>query len=493
MTDPNCAAPTPNGRTPVRLADTPGYPLARTVAMPERLPYRSGALSIRFGALEVHPDGDPEELTREPHGDGTRITYRIPALAVSGRYALDARPDAVPELDSAGNLQPLSDTARQPTVPLAARLAAEVQPPQPQDVERWTARAREHRTQLLKTPNGGELVYRFNVHNEVYNELFRMSGVLQVWRGQEQEAGMTRQMAEITWERVDPAQKESPPVNKWKHGASGRSYNWHSFRVHHKLQAVLSFKAAEFAEKGLAGAPNKYRAAYDSASAFATKVIATGNTRDDMTEMDQHQIYKVISDDRGTPPPPVEDAAFARHLRYAPLMGAGPLSEAGLDVPDHYIGSPHTTEPLADEPDHWEPLTEDDYAAIREMTRSFYHHEAERQTAEANGSGDVLHEGSCRARLADAVFTVVLGPDGHLEQDSALKRITDARVELPPLELTLDGSGTWEGDAGRLAQERLDSMAFLPELLRESVLETVRYAALTGVPGFSPNGTGPRT
>ncbi|MFD0268013.1 hypothetical protein ACFVGY_15740 [Streptomyces sp. NPDC127106] len=494
MTEPNPAAPSPspNGRAPVLLADTPGYPLARTVAMPERLPYRTGALSIRFGALEVHPEGEPEELSREPHGDRTRITYRIPALVLSGRYALDARPDALPELDTAGNLEPLSDAARQPTVPLAARTAAEAQAPPRQDVERWTARAREHRDKLMGTPHGGELVYRFNAHNEVYNELFGLPSVLRVWRGEEERAGLTREMAEHTFQCTDPAQEQSPPVNSWVHKDSHTKYNWQAFEVHHVLQATLSAKAQHAKQGNKTEQAAKYRAAFDSAAAFSKKVIKTGNDRNSTVPMDQHQIYQAVRNDDGTPPSSVEDAEFARYLRYVPLTAAMPVADAESDVPDRYVGSPHTTEPLADEPDYWEPLGARDYEVIRETTRALYQHEAEQQARQADGSGDLLHEGSCRARLVAPVFTLLLGPDGHAAPAEALSRLADARVELPPLELTLDGRGAWEGDAGRLAEERLNSMAFLPELLRESVLESVRFAALSGLPGFSPNGAGSR-
>lgn len=112
----------PYAARPVRLPDTPGYPLARGVDTTdiETVPYDTGALSIRFGDLVLRPLVPPEREAAEVLGGITKVTYRIPALSLTGRYALDARPDAISDIDAGGNpFQPLTPEQRQPTFAVA--------------------------------------------------------------------------------------------------------------------------------------------------------------------------------------------------------------------------------------------------------------------------------------------------------------------------------------------------------------------------------------
>ncbi|GAA3030140.1 hypothetical protein GCM10020000_03490 [Streptomyces olivoverticillatus] len=98
------AEPGPGAET-LHLADTPGYPLARSVEMPGTLDYPTGSLTFRLGALRLRAEGRPEALAEETRGDSRHIVHRIPALVLTGRYALDTRPDEVREIDTAGNLR----------------------------------------------------------------------------------------------------------------------------------------------------------------------------------------------------------------------------------------------------------------------------------------------------------------------------------------------------------------------------------------------------
>lgn len=96
MNDPHVSPDgEPSAAEPLRLADTPGYPLARGVDTTDidTVPYDTGALSIRFGDLALQPLAAPAAVSSEVLGEVTKVTYRIPALSLTGRYALDARPD----------------------------------------------------------------------------------------------------------------------------------------------------------------------------------------------------------------------------------------------------------------------------------------------------------------------------------------------------------------------------------------------------------------
>ncbi|GHF52933.1 hypothetical protein GCM10010218_37990 [Streptomyces mashuensis] len=479
-------APGAAGTGPVlHLADTPGYPLARTVAMPEHLPYGTGALSIRFGSLEVRAEGAPEEVSREPAGDGTRVTYRIPALLLSGRYVLEARPDELPTWDTAGNLAPLPESARTPTISRAARLASELEPLPEGTVKQWTDRAREHQDQLALTKNGELAVRAFRTHNEAFHDVFTKSSFGQKWPGEGREYGFTRKMAEHTYSRVDPQASHGNqlPVNDltW---TSGAPYNTHSFKTFTTLQTVLGQMAFVSRQRGYAQEADKYEAASAAAEHFAEEVTKTGNTKEHTVPYTQKAVYSAI--ESYTPPRKKQDytAELARYRRYTPLLGTTP---GGLPLgEEHGAALDHeSTEPLPDEASYRVPMDREDYEIVRETTRDFYRHLAERAGAEA----DVLYEGACHARLAGVGVSIDLARAvgaGTQAADRLLRTGSrDAEVTLPALRLSVAGLEGWEDQAGRIARERLDGMVFVPELLRESVAETVRYAALAGIDGFA--------
>ncbi|MCF3102103.1 hypothetical protein IPZ58_10955 [Streptomyces roseoverticillatus] len=433
------STPHPEPR-PLHLADTPGYPLARTVEMPDSVGYATGSLSIRLGGLQVSAEGRPEAVA------GQAGTYRIPALVLTGRYALDARPDEIRDLDTAGNLRPLSEEARQPTLPAASRAPVPHDPPDPDTLQKWRDRADAHRDKLMQSENGQQLLVKYGEHNESYYAAFDdpddTYGLRQLWRAQ----GVSRRMSEQTYDTTNPGAElaSEPAVNDWHDSQTGATYNGHAFKQQSNLANTLGYMSEDETD------PTKkeqYKAAALESFNFAKVVgTSTGNTGKVVAPMPQSAVYKAIEEHTGEIPTTTEEE-LARHMALA--EGTYALAEE-------------------DEPEDWLPLSPEQRAHIRSFGRNAYRLKAQRLPA----STDTLHLGTCSARLEDIRITV--DPDGE-----------GAVVTLPSLALSIEDE-SWQGPVGEVARERLGTMRFVQELLRDAIAETVRHAALTRIAGYAP-------
>ncbi|GGZ39810.1 hypothetical protein GCM10010387_37710 [Streptomyces inusitatus] len=434
------STPNPEAR-PLHLADTPGYPLARTVELPDTVGHPTGSLSIRFGALQVSAEGRPEAVAGQEH------TYRLPALVLTGRYALDTRPDEIRDLDTAGDLRPLSEEARRPTLPAASRAAAVTpDPPDEETLRKWRDRADTHRDKLMRTEKGQQLLITYGQNNETFYGIFDSSSTLRKnWRRN----GVTRRMSEHTYTNTDlgATGDGANAVNDWTDPDQGTTYNSHAFIQYVNVTSALSF------EMGFATAPedqSTYGDALDAAQKFATAVNDTGNSGEQTTPLTHEQIYTSIE----------------QHPGEVRATTPGEL--------DRYVGLVHGTYSAApeDEPDEWFPLSEEHRERYRRFGKEAYEARAQEQPAATH----TLHRGDCHARLDGVLITV----------DPAQAAAT---VTLPPLALHIDDAD-WRGPVGELARERLRTMRFVQELLRDAVAETLRHAALTGIAGFGPPGDG---
>ncbi|AEW98399.1 hypothetical protein [Streptantibioticus cattleyicolor] len=436
----------------LHLADTPGYPLARNVEMPDTLGYPTGSLSFRLGALQVRPEGRPEAVAEETRDGVRRVTHRIPALLLTGRYALDARPDEIREIDTAGNLRPLSQEARQPTLPAGARAVA---PRHPDDdtVRRWTDRADAHRTKLMKTENGRQVLIEYGTHNESYFDVFDgTSATCRALRKKWAEKGITQRMSEHTYGATDPDTTDGrPPVNDWQDPQEGVAYNLHAWRQRTTVVTTLSTEAGRIAAKDPDKA-DRFRKAAEASERFSKAVQQTGNDDTQTTPMTQENVY----------------AAIDRHSGELPSVCAAEMARYdGLALLAHDTAQ---AAPEGHRPD-WIAHSDEDRAIIQEIGAAAYHEEAQ----QAPPATDTLHTGACTARLTDIRVTTHLDPDGTP---------ADVTVELPHLALEID-DGQWRGAAADVARERLAAMRFVRHLLRDAVAETVRHAACTGMSGYA--------
>ncbi|MFF7725436.1 hypothetical protein [Streptomyces sp. NPDC008001] len=450
---PGGAADTPH------LADTPGYPLARGVEMPDTLDYPTGALSFRLGALRLRTEGRPETIADETRGGVRHVTRHIPALVLTGRYALDARPDEIREIDTAGNLRPLSEEAVRPTLPAGARPSGPGHP-DPRTVKRWTDRADAHRTKLMKTEQGRQVLIEYGTHNESYYDVFNDdSQTSRNLRTKWAEKGTTQRMSEHTYGATDPdaSLDAQPPVNDWQDPQTDVAYNLHAWRQRTTVVSTLN-TAAKVIEHTDPGKASRFRDAAKATERFSKAVHQTGNNDQQTTPMNQDAVYAAIDQHSGELPA-VSAEEMARYDGLAALgIGAGEAAPALREnEPEHQPG--------------WIALSDEDRAIVQQVGAAAYHDHAE-QSPRAT---DTLHTGECGARLEGVRITTRLAPDGTP---------VDASVELPDLTLQIDDAG-WQGTAADVARERLTSMRFVRHLLSDAVAETVRHAALTGMTGYA--------
>lgn len=455
----------PSAAEPLRLADTPGYPLARGVDTTDidTVPYDTGALSIRFGDLALRPLEAPVPVATEVLGEITKVTYRIPALSLTGRYALDARPDEISAIDAGGNpFRPLTAEQRQPTFPAAP---ATHTPPDQQTQDRWHGRARAHRDALMRTENGRKLLVEYGTHNDTYCEVFAgddfaSKTLRQIW----QKGGTTRRMGEHTYSVTDPdvPPGEQRPVNEWTDPADPDvTFNTHAWRQRTALVSALVSKADWAKEDEDEESSERYGEAALAAERFSKEVQRMGDGGNHVAPLTQREIYRTVEEHSGTVPPPPPEAM----ARYRPPAAAEDLGPEGR--PGDFAG------PAAE---GWVELTAQDHAVIDSFHRARY----QQQAAEADPADNTLHLGRLSARLEDVRITLIL-PAGPGTPPTDLEHI---EVALPEFGLEVQDEH-WEGNAGEVAKERLAGMTFLLGLLRDSMSETLRYGALTGMPGFA--------
>ncbi|MFI5825075.1 hypothetical protein ACIA8I_39340 [Streptomyces rishiriensis] len=459
----------PDAAEPVRLPDTPGYPLARGVDTSDidTVPYDTGALSIRFGDLALRPLEAPEPEGTEVLGGITKVTYRIPALSLTGRYALDARPDEISDIDAGGNpFQPLTPEQQQPTSAVAP---APHTPPDAQVQERWHGRARAHRDKLLTTENGRKLLVEYGKHNDTYCEVFAGSdSVSSTLRKTWQRGGITRRMGEHTYSVTDPEAPpgEQQPVNEWTDPANpGISYNAHAWKQQTALTTALRLKALSLEKKSKLQESQRYTAAALATRSFGAEVAATGNGTSygqvSETPLTQQQIYQKLSEHSGTLPPQTEEVLAVYEPRASP-------QEFTVDGSPHAAAEPESADRVM--------LTPEEQAIVESFHQAYYHQEA----AEAEQADNTLHLGLLSARLGGVRITLRL-PDGP---GSFPTEPEDVEVAMPEFDLDVRDE-QWEGNAGEVAKERLAGMTFVLGLLRDSMAEALRYSALTRMPGYA--------
>ncbi|MFJ1791636.1 hypothetical protein [Kitasatospora griseola] len=438
MTDP--------GRPVLRLPDTPGYPVARGVTLPEGHEYTpTGSLSLRLGDLKVTLDADLGGATVESLDDGHRkVTYALPPLVVSGRYSLDVTPEQPQLLDTAGDLRPLSDQLASPGTPVLELLADDVR-------DAYLDTAREQREKLVKESDKGyTLVSTFYEHNEIYNEAFQKDAV-SGW----QAGGATKEMARDT----DAAVTGSGVVNSrsklYDRGSEGPPLSFNAISFLHKLSVETA--VVLLGDDGRGGVKPAYQKAVNASDGFGRSVIAqTGNEKDTIVPMTAPQVHEKVKGSQSDDEPPAVDP--------------GPY----LDPDSHLerIAGTGTTTPGG--------LDEADLRHIRSCRARFLG----KQAAARSAKGAVLHQGPCGTRVTGATVTAETRPEAGRHV------VAWVSADIPDLSLELDDSD-WSGDVGRTARERIAAMGFVRTLLQDALAERVRIAVANAVPGLThPDLTG---
>ncbi|MFJ9949354.1 hypothetical protein [Kitasatospora sp. NPDC091207] len=424
------------------LPDSPGYPLASTVPLPEGHPFApAGTLSLRLGDLSVTAEGEPGEAAVEELGGGrTRTSYRLAPLALAGRYSLDVRPDPGSGIDSAGDLTPLSTRPASPGLPQPPSASPDVKK------ERLDT-ARAEREKLLESgENGYQLVAKFYEHNESYADVFDSGRVDSVW----QSNGGTEAMAADTHQAVHtdqgPVNDQAKTYANPDPSPKQVSYNENAITQQLTMQEALVHMAERLEDQD----PKKaqYQAAAGAAGDFGGRVkTETGNDRTTVKPMTAAAVRDAV-----------KKAAAA-----APAVT--PFDPAPFRDPDAFLARIAAEGGSACPPG----LTEADLRDIQRARAACLAADA----AATPAVGQPLHQGDCRARVEGATVTFETTTRGGAK---ALDWLT---VQAPEPDLELDDQD-WQGEAGDTARERLAGMQFIRTLLRDALAERVAVAARTG-------------
>lgn len=419
----------------VPLGDTPAYPLARTVAMPQGHAYETGALSYRMTGLKLLGLDRMQWVgsDRDAAGERVALELRLDGVRLEGRYAVEAKYDPIVDLDTAGNLMDMAPEASRPTQGGAdPDEGGDLDPQQ----EEWLGQARDQRTKLQQTENGQKLMGLYNEHNEVYEEVFRENAALTpLWRAD----GATKEMAADTHEAV----KTDGVVNKSDKTYTGNlTYNANAFVQQLNVASACVWSDPDFDPSVGPTPDSKYWNAAKAALSFGKGVtLTTNNTKDNIQELKATDVHGTVqAHDQDLPQ--VSDEEMMDVI----AQGNGPGGGLAARQPD------------------WVVLDEQDRHRLRQLFEATMRQKAEKAAI----AGQPLFEGALFAEIGgvDAFVELVLeaGPNG------AKCRTGSVRLELPAYELDIDDSA-WIGDAGQIARKRLESMSFIRSLLHDSIVD----------------------
>ena len=426
----------------VEFKDSPPYPLARTVEMPEDHDYVTGALSFRVGDQKLL-GLDSLRGVRVEEVDRDRVIVRMffENVWLAARYVVEAKPDPVVGIDIAGNLMDLSEEARQPVAAGGDSISQPLDPTQ----EGWVTQANAQKAKLDDpgNPNGHKMVKTFHQYNDQYLIAFQKSSVQTTW----QQGGVVKSMAKHTSD-VDGTPN---PVNPSDTKFGGLTYNENSFSQKTAIATAMAYMA--YLKKGPNGEPlsdQEVQNLKDAAKAivgFDGAVGSTGNSDSEVTPMNFGQVHTAVKSHSGD-----LDEVTDEHLNV--YMPASPDEGGGeQDDSSSYM------------------LSEKQRAVVERMHASLQKEDA----ANAAITGESLFEGCCEAHLRGVEAVVELAIDGRRS------RAVSAEVVLPAFALDIDDSN-WAGVAGETARERLEQMHFIRSLTHDSIVDGIQQVLLKAVP-----------
>lgn len=420
------------------LGNSPAYPLARTVLMPEGHAYKTGALSYRMTNLELLGLDRMElaDCEKEAQGGKISLKLRLDGVILNGRYALEAKYDPIVDLDTAGNLMDLPPEACRP-------IEGGADPDDPDDLdpqkEEWLDQARDQRSKLQQNENGQKLMGLYSEHNEIYEEVFRENTALTpLWRA----GGATKEMAADTSEAV----KTDGVVNSSGKTYSGDlTYNANAFVQQLNVASACVWSDPDFDPAVGPSPDSKYWNAAKAALSFGKGVTTTtNNTKDNVQELKASDVHGTV-EKHDQDIPEVTDEEMMDVIS----QGNGPGGADAARLPG------------------WVVIDEHDRKRLRSLFEATMRQKAEKTAV----AGQPLFEGSIKAQIGtvEAFVELVLEDGPHGIQG----RTVSARVELPAYELEIDDSA-WTGDAAQVARQRLEGMYFIRSLLHDSIVDRLR-------------------
>ncbi len=424
------------------LKDSPAYPLARSVGMPEDWGYPTASLAFRFfdmrlgGFENVKVDGSSSHFSK----NRIKFDLLLEKFYLKGHYAVEAKPDPIPVIDTAGNMSDIPANSLRPRAGGNDSLPDGIDPQK----EQWLDQAREQRDRLSSTENGQKLMGLYNEHNETYDEVFKTYPALaSAWQAQ----GATKEMAADT---SDAVQKDSVLNQTARTYSGGVTYNGNAFAQQLNVAVACLFADPDFDPRTGPPTDSKYVQASKAALSFGKGVgTATNNTKDKTKEIKPSEVHSVV-DTHKAELPAVSNTEIAK------IIGSSDLSPGGKTE-----GS---------ESD-WFALDEEDRTRIRKLKNAILKQKAE--TSDLKGLALFVGEFESWIRGASVQIEIEYG------DDSKEWRKKSVRLSVPAFQFEIDDS-SWTGEAGNIARERLENMYFIRSLLYDSLfgrLESIFLAS----------------
>lgn len=426
-------------KDPFPLPDTPAYPLARTVGMPVHMGFKTGALAFRLMDLCISGLSRPEEesMVFDKNGNAISIQLKIPDVRLQGSYALEAKPDPVMDLDTAGTMMEISEQDHRP---MAAGAGSGSPDPDPEQ-EAWLNNARSQRTELSKTENGQKMLRTYYDHNETYNGVFESYPALAtVWKA----GGATKEMARDTSNAVSPdADSDAVINNSGKTYAGNLTYNGNAFSQQLNVAASCVYSDPDFSPVTGPNKQGKYWEAAKAALSFGKGVsTSTGNSKSSTNAMTKTQVYSTVKDHKDELPTVTNDEV-TNAIVESPLIPGG---SATVENPD------------------WVHIDEEDRKRLR-----FLHDAILKQKAEdSDVEGLPVFQGTCHALLGSVSARIRLSRTDENQPYRAECPLS--AIEIPAFEFHIDDS-QWGGETAEVARNRLERVYFIRSLLYASIAD----------------------
>src|SRR5215472_12622471 len=299
-------------------------------------------------------------------------------------------------------------------------------------------RARDQRTRLMDTPNGQQLMSRYNEHNEAYNDVFiKRQSARTAWTAN----GATKEMALHTHTSLDPNAVNTtvvnPPAEQARFGRNQVTYNSNAWNQQLQIAVNTASLGFNIFKKGEKPDPNnKYVKASLAALTFGKGVQGTGNTRDNINAMTGNQVYGAVNDGKKPPDATVDELVNMIDQSSKP---GGAAAAVALSR-------------------NWRVLDEEDRRLVRRQLFLVAREQAEEETIPV----ETLWSGDCKAAFGGAVASV------EFALEDGVLRFTRASAMLPAFELDIDDS-QWQGEVADLARKRIAEIAFLRSLICERI------------------------
>lgn len=427
----------------IDIKDTPSFPLALNVPMPEDHELDNADLSFRFHGFSCTNRGKISLSRVETDG---KIGFRVclDHIRVNGQYTVDAKYAPVINLDTGGTLMPYDSEFNRPR-PAGAEEGTGYFDQARKD--EFLYQARENRERLMDTENGRAMMSVYNEHKDTYTEIFETSNnVRKTW----QQGNTTAEMASHTSEAIKKANETKMSINpppeekKFGEGFYKMGYNNNAFVQQVTIASACIAKAKQVVGRAVGDeAPdNKYSRAAMAVLDFKQAIgDQTGNTQEKTKPMTGTNVFDTVRSAKDSMPKMTLHQLNNIHSQ-AGGKGVDEARENGL-----YI------------------LTESERRLMNIIMVRCY--------ADFCELDDIvpvqLWQGVCEADILGAEISII--PAGEAFH---------VTVDLPVFDFEINDS-QWQGKTAEIVRERFHHMYFIRSLMHERISGSIKSAVINAM------------